>query len=135
MADGSRTTTPPMAIVKEEEPIAPVLSPNRAAPGAVALAAASSVSSLLDTELSPDLELPLRFRPILEDAIRTQPELVKKRYDEFREVERRAASKTAQNSSQVKLYASPHQPSSNQIRTRIHMPQWAERYISAERQT
>jgi hypothetical protein len=131
MANGLRSMTPPMAIVKEEENLASVQSSNRTAQGTVALAAAPSVSSLLDTE--QDLELPPRMRSILEEVIRTQPERVKTRYDEFLEVEKRAASKLVQNSSQVKLYR-PITLSFNQVRTRIFIQLWAEKIIAAERQ-
>jgi len=120
-----------MAIVKEEEKLSSVQSSNRTAQGAVALAAPPSVSSLLDTE--QDLELPPRMRSILEEVIRTQPERVKTRYDEFLEVEKRAASKLVQNSSQVKLYR-PITLSFNQVRTRVFIPLWAEKIIAAERQ-
>ena len=106
MADGLRDTTPPMAIVKEEETLAPPQSTRRSAQTTPAVANTSSRFSSLETALQPDLELSASFRPILDETLRSQPDLLRRRYDEFCEVEKRAASKAVQNSNQVKLYFS-----------------------------
>jgi hypothetical protein len=98
MADGVRGITPPMAIVKHEEPSVPVQ------PNTRALFSSPSIPTSPDSEMSPDLELSPRFRAILDAVVHAQPELVRRRYDEFREVERRAATSPTQNANQVKLY-------------------------------
>lgn len=107
MADGLRGTTPPMAIVKEEETTIPSHSTRRSAHTTPAFVNTSSLFNSLETRLEDDLELPISFRPILEETLRSQPDLLRRRYDEFCEVEKRAASKTVQNSNQVKLYFRP----------------------------
>jgi hypothetical protein len=90
-----------MAIVKHDDQSVPVHPPTRA------LASSPTISISLDNEMSPDLELSPRFRAILDDVVHAQPEVVKARYDEFRDVERRAANSPMQNANQVRLYFAP----------------------------
>lgn len=87
-----------MAIVKHEEQSVPMQPHTRA------LASSPNISISLDSEMLPDLELSPHFRAVLDDVVHAQPELVKTRYDEFCEVERRAANTSMQNTNQVKLY-------------------------------
>src|SRR5436190_16687068 len=86
-----RRTTPPMAVIKDEQqrtiqtdrlksPIPPIsLRPTIL--NSITLSASNSPNT--QPALSPDIEIPPRFRPILESVVRSNPGLVENRYDEF----------------------------------------------------
>jgi hypothetical protein len=115
MSDENRSGTPPMAIVKSEE----WTDPNQSSAVSVKASSlqASSASTtrlagnataniknpLLAAPSEPDLELPPRLKAIYDNALRTRPELVERRYAEFLHVEQRKDSRLPQDADHVKL--------------------------------
>ena len=107
------STTPPMAITKpEERPVRNVRSatPSSLNPTTFDKATSGvpntneSAAILFQLSLSTsEIEVPPRFQPIVEKAIRRQPELMKARYNDFLRAERMATI-PSQNAEQIKLY-------------------------------
>ncbi|SRR6266496_1014043 len=114
-----RNTTPPMAIIKNEEE--PTLQNNSltsktinaAAPKPYLSREARSIllqSILLQSNppnsnrrISPEIEIPPRFQPILERVLRKHPELVEKRYNEFLTAETMGGNVPVQEVDKIKL--------------------------------
>lgn len=107
------STIPPMAIMKTEE--RPVRSERSATPSSFnpttfnkatsrALNANESTAILVQLSLSTsEIEVPSRFRPIVEKARRRQPELLKAHYNGFLRAETMATI-PSHNAEQIKLY-------------------------------
>jgi|SRR5947207_12331796 len=108
-----RSTTPPMAIIKNEDE--PTLQNNSLAFKTNATApqpylSREARSILLQSNppnsnrlMSPEIEIPPRFQPILERVVRKHPELVEKRYNEFLIAESMSANAPAQEADKIKL--------------------------------
>jgi hypothetical protein len=109
-----RTTTPPMAIVKNEEipkaqnSVLTLPTNHNSLPNSSPGRLATSVFSLEppfpnSMERLPEIEIPPRFQPILEELKQTQPNLVQQRYDEFLQAEEQAGKPPVQQADQIKL--------------------------------
>jgi hypothetical protein len=109
-----RATTPPMAIIKSEEPpkaqnsmLTPPTNynslPNLSASRLGANVFPLELSFLNPLERLPEVEIPPRFRPILEELKQTQPNLVQQRYDEFLKAEEHAGNPPVQQAGRIKL--------------------------------
>jgi hypothetical protein len=116
MSDENRSGTSPMAIVKSEEWTAPNQSSSvsvkasslRASSASTTRLAANATTNtenpLLAAPSEPELELPPRLKAIHEVSLRTQPELVERRYAEFVHAEQMKDPKPQQDADHVKLY-------------------------------
>ena len=107
-----RSTTPPMAIIKNEElglQNKSLTSETNAAPPQHYLSRkARSIlppSNPPDSNrlISPEIEIPPRFQPILERVVRNHPELVEKRYNEFLTAETMGGNVPMQEADKIKL--------------------------------
>src|SRR5215471_12740131 len=108
-----RSTTPPMAIIKNEE--GPNMQNNtptsktNAAPPQPSLSRkvrsilAPSNPSNSNGLISPEIEIPPRFQPILERVVRKHPELIEKRYNEFLAAETIASNAPVKEADKIKL--------------------------------
>lgn len=110
-----RTTTPPIAVVKnEDESITHqeiIMSNTNAAspksnpqsrPSTIVLPT-SNPSNTPRTPIPSEIDIPVRFRYILDRTIRKHPVLVQKRYADFLEYETSAGNGPVQESDQIKL--------------------------------
>lgn len=109
-----RTMTPPMAIIKNEGPPkiqSSLLIPptNRNSLSSLSLSRPATNVFFLESSFPnpadrlPEVEIPPRFQPILEELKRTQPNLVQQRYDEFLQAEEQVGNPPVQHTDQIKL--------------------------------
>jgi hypothetical protein len=108
-----RSTMPPMGIIKnEDEPSirnnSLTTKTNAALPQPYLSRKARSILPPSNPPnshrvISPEIEIPPRFQPILERMIRQHPELVEKRYNEFLTAETMGSNAPLQEADKIKL--------------------------------
>jgi hypothetical protein len=105
------STTPPMAIIKDErqqtiqaERLTSSIPPLSLGPTRLSsITPSTSNSPNPQPTFSPDIEIPPRFRPILENVIRINPNLIEHRYNEFLAFETQIANTPLPASDQIRL--------------------------------
>ena len=108
-----RSTTPQMAIIKNDEE--PSLQNNNLPTKTNTVTPQPYLSrkarSILPPSnptnsnrvISPEIEIPPRFQPILERVVRKHPELIEKRYNEFLTAETMGGNAPVQEADKIKL--------------------------------